>query len=210
MSSVSNTFAEGHKLVNAYEGVLGEVFERKYGLKFLFAYPFPSQMIFCSKAITKLSDLKGKKVRVYATTLGDFVEGLGGTSVTISFADVVPALKKGVADCGITGSMPAYTANWHKIITHAMKIRVGLGLSFMAMNLKKWNGLNAETQKFFIDQSARLQSEIWAAMEAEDEEALRCLSGKGGKCSKGAAGAVVITEPSPADTAYGKHNREAV
>ena len=44
--------------------------------------------------------------RVYSTTLGDFVEGAGGVSVTIPFAEVVPALQKGVADCGITGTMP--------------------------------------------------------------------------------------------------------
>jgi TRAP-type C4-dicarboxylate transport system substrate-binding protein len=204
LSSVSNSFEEGRKLVDAYKGVLDTVFERKYGLKYLFAYPFPSQMIFCSKPVTKLSDLKGKKVRVYSTTLGDFVEGVGGTSVTISFAEVVPALQKGVADCGITGTMPAYNAKWHEVITHAMKIRVGMGLSFMAMNLKKWNGLNADTQKFFLDQSARLEDEMWIAMAAEDEEALRCLSGKGGKCSKGAAGTVVITEPSAEDMALRK------
>ena len=204
LSSVSNDFQEGRKLVTAYKGVLDRVFEQKYGLKFLFAYPFPSQMIFCSKPVTKLSDLKGKKVRVYATTLGDFVEGLGGTSVTISFAEVVPALQKGVADCGITGTMPAYNAKWHEVITHAMKVRVGMGLSFMAMNLKKWNGLNADTQKFFLDQSARLEDEIWAAMEAEDEEALRCLSGKGGECSKGTAGSVVITEPTAEDLSLRK------
>jgi len=201
LSSVSNNFEDGRKLVKAYTPVLDKVFAQKYGLKFLFAYPFPSQMIFCSKPVTKLSDLKGKKVRVYATTLGDFVEGLGGTSVTISFAEVVPALQKGVADCGITGSMPAYNAKWHEVITHAMKVRVGLGLSFMAMSMKKWNGLNADTQKFFIEQSARLEEEIWTAMEAEDEEALRCLSGKGGKCSKGTAGTVVITDPSAEDSA---------
>ncbi|MGQ0535176.1 MAG: ATP phosphoribosyltransferase, partial [Methanobacteriota archaeon] len=36
-------------------------------------------------------------------TLTDFVEGIGGTTVTIPFADVVPAMQRGVADCGVTG-----------------------------------------------------------------------------------------------------------
>lgn len=201
LSSVSNSFAEARKVMKAYEPVMEKVVAEKYGMKYLYSYPFPSQMIFCSKPVTKLSDLKGKKVRVYATTLGDFVEGLGGTSVTISFAEVVPALQKGVADCGITGTMPAYNAKWHEVITHAMKVRVGMGMAFMAMNLKKWNSLNADTQKFFMEQAARLEEKTWVAMEAEDEEALRCLSGKGGKCSKGEAGSVVITEPTAEDNA---------
>jgi TRAP-type C4-dicarboxylate transport system substrate-binding protein len=203
LSSVSNSFDEAHKVVKAYEPYMSKIFEQKYGLKYLFSYPFPSQMIFCSKPVTKLSDLAGKKVRVYATTLGDFVEGVGGTSVTISFAEVVPALQKGVADCGITGSMPAYNAKWHEVITHAMKVRVGMGMAFMAMNMKKWKSLNADTQKFFINESKRLEKEMWVAAENEDEEALRCLSGKGA-CSRGPGGSVVITDPSPEDEALRK------
>ncbi len=200
LSSVANSFDEAYRVMKAYEPHVADVVEKKYGLKYLFSYPFPSQMIFCSKPVTKLEDIAGKKVRVYATTLGDFVEGLGGTSVTISFAEVVPALQKGVADCGITGSMPAFNAKWHEVITHAMKVRVGMGMAMMAMNLKKWNSLNADTQKFFTDQSARLEKEMWAAMEAEDDEALRCLTGKG-DCSRGPGGSVVITDPSAADNA---------
>jgi TRAP-type C4-dicarboxylate transport system substrate-binding protein len=203
LSSVSNDFESGRALVDAYRPILDTVFKEKYGLKFMHAYPFPSQLIFCNKPISKLSDLKGKKVRVYATTLGDFVEGLGGTSVTISFAEVVPALQKGVVDCGITGTMPAFNAKWHEVITHAMKIRVGMGLAFMAMSLKKWNGLNADTQKFFNEQSVRLENEMWAASASEDDEALRCLSGKG-ECTRGTPGKVVITEPSKEDLALRK------
>lgn len=200
LSSVSNSFDQGHAVVKAYEPHLKKIFEKKLKLKYMFSYPFPSQMIFCSKPVTKLSDLAGLKVRVYATTLGDFVEGLGGTSVTIAFAEVVPALQRGVADCGITGTMPAFNAKWHEVITHAMKIRVGMGMAFMAMNLKKWNSLNADTQKFFNEQSVRLEREMWKASENEDEEAIRCLTGKGA-CSRGAAGAVVITNPSAEDEA---------
>ena len=178
--------------------MLEDIFAKKYGLKYLMSYPFPSQMIFCNAPVTKLSDLKGKKVRVYATTLGDFVEGLGGTSVTIAFAEVVPALQKGVADCGITGSMPAYNAKWHEVITHAMKVRVGLGMAFMAMNMKKWKSLNKETQDFLLEQSTNLEERMWVGAQNEDAEALRCLTGSG-DCSRGAPGKVVITEPNDED-----------
>ncbi|MCB1740130.1 MAG: TRAP transporter substrate-binding protein [Gammaproteobacteria bacterium] len=198
LSSISNDFASARKLVEAYEPVLEKVFAKKYGLKYLMSYPFPSQMIFCNADVTKLSDISGKKVRVYATTLGDFVEGLGGTSVTIPFAEVVPALQKGVADCGITGTMPAYNGKWHEVITHAMKVRVGMGLAFFAFNMKKWNSFNDETKAFFTEQANRLEDEMWVGAENEDEEALHCLTGSG-PCSRGEPGKVVITEPNEAD-----------
>ncbi len=56
-----------------------------------------------------LQTSRGKKIRVYSTTLGDFVEGVGGTSVTVSFGEVIPALEKGVVVVLRLGTMSAYT-----------------------------------------------------------------------------------------------------
>jgi TRAP-type C4-dicarboxylate transport system substrate-binding protein len=137
-------------------------------------------------------------VRVYSTTLGDFIEGLGGTSVTLTYAEVVPALQKGVADCAITGTMPAYQGKWQEVITHLLKIRVNMGLAFAAISNKTWNRLNADTQALLLAEVAKLEDKMWAYSAAEDELAFACLSGKG-ECTAGKPGKVTITEPSPAD-----------
>ena len=198
LSSVAKDFKQGRQIVKAYAPIVAKHFDRAFGAKYLFTHPFPSQMIWCNQPINKLGDLKDKKVRVYSTTLGDFVEGLGGTSVTIAFAEVVPALQKGVAECGITGTLPAYQAKWHEVITHAMKIRVGMGLAFAAMSNKKWNTFNADTKAFFEGQAARLENEMWVNSEAEDEVAFACLTGDG-ECTKGEPGNVTLVEPAQAD-----------
>jgi TRAP-type C4-dicarboxylate transport system substrate-binding protein len=198
LSSVANDFKQGREIVRAYAPIVAKHFDRTFGAKYLFTHPFPSQMIWCNQPINKLTDLKDKKVRVYSTTLGDFVEGLGGTSVTIAFAEVVPALQKGVAECGITGTLPAYQAKWHEVITHAMKIRVGMGLAFATMSNKMWNTFNADTKAFFEAQAARLENEMWINSEAEDEIAFACLSGKG-KCTKGEPGSVTLVDPAQSD-----------
>ena len=201
LSSASKDFAQARKLVGAYEGVIAKRFDKTFGAKYLYTFRWPSQFIWCNAPIKTLSDLKGKKIRVYSTTLGDFVNGVGGTSVTISFAEVVPALQKGVADCGITGSMPAFQAKWHEVITHAMLIPVGAGLGFGAMSNKKWNALNGDTQKFLMGQYQKLSDQQWANAQAEDEDALRCLSGQG-KCNMGGAtGTVKLVQPGPSDFA---------
>ena len=198
LSSVAKDFKQGREIVRAYAPIVAKNFDRAFNAKYLMTHPFPSQMIWCNQPINKLTDLKGKKVRVYSTTLGDFVEGLGGTSVTISFAEVVPALQKGVAECGITGTLPAYQAKWHEVITHAMKIRVGMGLAFMAMSNKKWDTFNADTKAFFEAQAAKLEDAMWANSEAEDAIAFACLSGIG-KCTKGEPGHVILVDPAESD-----------
>ena len=122
---------------------------------------------------------------------------MGGTSVTVAFAEVVPALQKGVVDCGITGTMPAYKAKWHEVATHVLKINVGAGMAFMAMNNKTWKKLNRDTQKFIIKESAALEDRMWKGAEEDDILGLRCNTG--GPCSIGKAGKMTLVLPGPAD-----------
>ncbi|MEM7253206.1 MAG: TRAP transporter substrate-binding protein [Pseudomonadota bacterium] len=200
LSGAAKDFRHAKEIVSAYEPVIAERFQKTFNAQYLMTFRWPSQFIFCNQPVSKVTDLKGKKIRVYSTTLGDFVEGVGGTSVTIAFAEVVPALQKGVADCGITGSMPAYQAKWHEVITHAMIMPVGAGLGFSAISNRTWKKLNQETKDFLMAQYKNLSDAQWANAESEDEQALNCLSGRA-ECKIGDPGKVALTEPSDADVA---------
>ena len=82
---------EYRKAVEAYASVIEREFAEKYDdAKLLMLYAWPSQQLWCNlgdKSITdfSLDDLEGKKIRTYSTTLGDFIEGVGGSAVTIAF-----------------------------------------------------------------------------------------------------------------------------
>ncbi len=188
----------------AYRAILEREFEEKYGAKLLMIYAWPSQQLWCNlgdKNIKEFSfdQLDGKKIRTYSTTLGDFIEGVGGSAVTIAFAEVVPALQKGVADCGLTGTLPAYNAKWWQVVTHNIRIRLGYASSFLAMNLKVWNSLNADTQAFFKEHLQTLEEEMWVATAANDQAGMDCNAS--GPCDRGEPGGMVPIEPSAADKA---------
>ncbi len=197
LSSVTQDIETQRKVADAYFPTLDKSFAEIYNAKLLMLYPFPSQTLWCNAEINGIDDLNGKKIRVYATSLGDFVEGAGGTSVTIPFAEVIPALEKGVADCGITGTMSAYKANWHQVATHAYTLRVGWGLAFGAMNMDKWNAMSAEQQELLSAEIATLTDEMWTETATEDEVAISCITG--GECAIGEPGAMTLVEPSDAD-----------
>ena len=197
LSSLTQDIDTQRKVAEAYFPTLEKSFEEIYGAKLLMLYPFPSQTLWCNAEINGLADLKGKKVRVYATTLGDFVEGAGGTSVTVSFAEVIPALEKGVVDCGITGTMSAYKANWHQVATHAYVLRVGWGLAFGAMNLGKWNSMNVAQQAIMKKEIAALTDRMWAETATEDSVAISCITG--GPCEIGEPGSMKLVMPSKED-----------
>lgn len=199
LSTLTQDIDTERKVAEAYFPVLEKSFAEIYNAKLMMLYPFPSQTLWCNAEVNGMADLKGKKIRVYSTTLGDFVEGVGGTSVTVSFAEVIPALEKGVVDCAITGTMSAYKANWHQVATHAYTLRVGWGLAFGAMNMGKWNSMTPAQQDMLTAEMAKLNDEMWAETATEDEIAISCITG--GACDIGEPGSMKLVEPSEADLA---------
>ena len=197
LSSLTQDIETQRKVSDAYFPTLEKAFEEIYNAKLLMLYPFPSQTLWCNAEVNGIADLKGKKIRVYATTLGDFVEGAGGTSVTVPFAEVIPALEKGVVDCGITGTMSAYKAKWAQVATHAYTLRVGWGLAFGAMNMDKWNSMSADQQALLQKEIDALTDRMWAETATEDDIAISCITG--GDCEIGEKGAMKLVEPSEAD-----------
>ena len=192
------------KVLAVYRPILDREFDQKFKSKILMLYAWPSQQLWCnlgdkSAANISLKDMKGKKIRTYNTTLGDFIEGLGGSAVTITFAEVVPALQKGVADCGITGTLPAYNAKWWQVVTHNIRVRLGYVASFLAVNNKVWNGLKPDTRTLIEAQSALLEEEMWVATTANDQRGMDCNAA--GPCDLGDPGGMIPVEPSAADKA---------
>ncbi len=202
LSGVIQDFGDYRKAVEAYTPILEREFAEKYDAKLLMMYAWPSQQLWCNlgdKGITKFSldDLQGKKIRVYSTTLGDFVEGVGGSAVTIAFAEVVPALQKGVADCGLTGTLPAYNAKWWQVVTHNIRIRLGYASSALVMNMKTWEGLTPDAQNLIVAELAKLEEEMWEAAEKNDQRGMDCNAS--GPCDLGDPGGMTPIEVSDAD-----------
>ncbi|MCZ4282586.1 TRAP transporter substrate-binding protein [Kiloniella laminariae] len=197
LSALTQDIATQRKVSDAYFPVLEKEFASVYNAKLLQLYPFPSQTLWCRDEIKSIADLKDKKIRVYSATLGDFVEGVGGTSVTVPFAEVIPALEKGVVDCGITGTMSAYKAKWNQVANYAYVLRVGWGMAFGAMNMDTWNKLGADNQATLAKELSTMTDAMWDETASEDEIAISCITG--GKCDIGEAGSMVLVEPSEAD-----------
>ena len=204
LAGVFQDFETYKKGLYLYKPILEREFAQKYNAKLLMLYAWPSQQLWCNlhdKSIKKVTfdDLKGKKIRTYSTTLGDFIEGIGASAVTIAFAEVVPALQKGVADCGITGTLPAYNAKWWQVVTHNIRVRLGYTSSFLAMNLKTWNSLTPDAQKLLTTELAKVEKAMWVATKRNDQRGMDCNAE--GPCDLGEPGHMVPVEISDEDKA---------
>jgi TRAP-type C4-dicarboxylate transport system substrate-binding protein len=112
---------------------------------------------------------------------------------------VIPALEKGVVDCGITGTMSAYKANWQQVATHAYTLRVGWGLACGAMNMDKWNSMTPDQQALLTGEIDALTTRMWDETATEDDVAISCITG--GTCDIGDKGDMTLVTPSDADLA---------
>lgn len=195
---------EAKRLVEAYEPVVRQSFADIHNVHLITSYPFPAQVLVCRDEFKSLADLKGRKIRVYSTTLGDMAEGLGGVSVTIPLADVVPALQRGVVDCGVSSGVSMYSAKWNDVVKYLYETPVSAGIAFLAMNKSRWEKLDEDTRQVITKQSAEFAEKAWAALKDSEEQGIACLTGEGVACRYGEAADMKLVKADPEDEALRK------
>lgn len=183
---------------DAYKPVIDANMKENFNARLLMVWPSPPQVLFCKGEIRGVADLAGKKIRTFNQTLADFVEAVGGTPVGLSFAEVVPALQAGTADCGVTGSGSGNTAKWWEVTDHLYPLVLGWSPWFSAVNADTWDSFDEPTRAFLTEQFAKLEDDVWAHVDAVAQEAVNCNTGTG-ECKIGIKANMKLVEVSDAD-----------
>lgn len=198
LAGLSPDIATARAVSEAYRPVLTKLYDENYNAKLLGVWPFSSQVLYCNAPISGLTDIKGKKVRTGNRTLADFVSALGGSAVTLTFTEVVPALQTGVVDCAITGTLSGYTAKWFEVTDYVYTLPVGWSQVVHSVNNDTWDSLAPEVQTFLENEIRDLEERIWVAADKETMEGIACNSGNA-PCPYGEPASMTIVEFSDAD-----------
>jgi TRAP-type transport system periplasmic protein len=188
------------KAVEAYRPVIDRNMKDNFNAHLLMMWPSPPQVLFCKGEIKGVADLAGKKIRTFNQTLSDFVDAVGGTPVKLSFAEVVPALQNGTANCGVTGTGPGNSAKWWEVTDHLFPLVLGWAPYFSAINLDTWNQLDEPTKAFLTDAFAKLEDEMWSHVAGVATDGINCNTGIG-ECKTGIKANMKLVEVSDADKA---------
>ncbi|MCK6454229.1 MAG: TRAP transporter substrate-binding protein [Alphaproteobacteria bacterium] len=183
---------------DAYRDVIDKRMQANWNAKLLAFGTNPPQVFWCKGAIGGLSDLKGKKVRVFNNTMRDFLEGVGATAVSMAFAEVVPALNNGVVDCGVTGTLSGNTANWPEVATHLYPMYLGWSINVQAVNLNSWKKFSPALQAFFTEQFKKFEDKMWQTGEAALLDAENCNFNKQ-PCKMGKPAKMTLVAVKPAE-----------
>jgi TRAP-type C4-dicarboxylate transport system substrate-binding protein len=198
IAGVARDYKMAREVTELWLPEMQKVMKEKHNAMILATHTWPEQDFYCRTDVKSVEDLKGKKVRVQGTSQADIVAAFGGTGVTIAFAEVVPALEKGVVDCGITGTMPAYKAKWTEVTTSLFRLPVGFTVGMLVVNLTAWDKLSKDTRDFMLKAAKDLEDKSWRMTIAETEDGVRCTTGTG-PCSVGPPGKLKLNLPSEAD-----------
>lgn len=168
-------------MVDAARPLIDDIYADVFNAKVLGVAPYPPQVVFCNADIASLDDLKGKKIRASGRMTGKLLEALGAEAVSISFGEVPGALQKGVVDCAVTGAGSGYSAGWWEVSTHLMPIPLGgWDPVVTAINLDKWNELDADTQATIQEAvTADLEAPAWETAQNALATDVACLTGEG-------------------------------
>ena len=183
---VATDAAEAREMVNAARPMVEDIYAERFNSKVLAIAPYPPQVVFCNAEVSSLSDLEGKKVRASGRMTAKLLEALGAEGINVAFSEVPGALQKGVVDCAVTGAGSGYSAGWWEVSTHLMPIPLGGWDSVVtAMNMDKWNSLDAETQELIQGQiDAEFENPAWETAQSALVNDIKCLTGEGdGECS---------------------------
>lgn len=188
------------KVTEAARPVLEKLYRDKFGVELLGIGTYPAQVLYCNADLTGLADVKGKKVRAAGRSQSEFITALGGTPVTMSFGEVVPALQNKTIDCAITGTISGNLANWHEVTTHLYRTPLSWGQIAYAANGKFWAGLDPKVRELIDSELKGLERAVWDAADNFTRQGYLCNVGDAG-CKIGKKGKMKMVEPSASDQA---------
>lgn len=112
------------------------------------------------KPIATPDDMKGKKVRVFGKTLGDWVQTVGGVPTLISGSEQFLAYQRGTVDVGMTGVSGVQSRSLWDVMDTITKVNVADIEFIVVINKDVWEGLTEEQQLWINEAASRAETDV--------------------------------------------------
>jgi TRAP-type C4-dicarboxylate transport system substrate-binding protein len=172
---------------------IAQLLRDRYNTELLAIFTYPSQVAFCRRPFSGLSDLAGRRIRTSSVGQSELVSALGGIPVVIPLADAVQAIRAGVVECAITGTLSGNAIGLHEVTTHVSRLAISWGVSFFGANTAAWAALPPDIRETLREGLRTLEQEIWESAERQTEDGLACLAGRP-NCRGGKPARMTIVE----------------
>lgn len=199
---LSDDYIQAQKIAKAQLPWVNKRLEQRFDIKILGMWPFGSQVFFCRKPISTLSDLKGLKVRIGGDVFIPLIESLGAIPVVTTFGDAVLFLADQAVDCAVASQASGLAASWGRYAKNVFPIAVQMGLNGIVIQLSAWNGLSIKQQQDLQTAVDQYVEDAWKFAQELEQKATTCFAANS-TCSLGPSYQVqIVSVP--------KHDQDAL
>jgi len=181
------SYDEFDKAAKVVDPVMEAAYKKK-GIIMLGRYHYPPQVLWSSKKLTSLADLKGQKLRVTSPEQGEFLKRFGATSVTIGTPEVAPAIERGVIDGVVTASSGGGVL-WKDLLKYNYRLGINYVDNVVIVNAEAFAKLPPDVQAKVRKIVADAMPQVTQALLDDEETFTKKFQAEG----------IIVTLPKPED-----------
>jgi TRAP-type C4-dicarboxylate transport system substrate-binding protein len=167
------------KALPAIEPKVDNLLQEKFQSKTLLSFSMPPQQFWLSRDVQKIEDFKGLKVRSWNREQIDLMKLLGGSGISITAAEVIPALQRGVVDGAVTAAIPALSWRFHEVIKYGYMANISLSHELVAVNQKALAKLPEDLRKILQDKGVEWAQRYRTGIDEANQSAAQQLTSLG-------------------------------
>jgi len=153
----------------------------KFNQKILYTSPWSPSAIHAKRAILKIEDLEGLKIRAYDRNGVKVLKKCGADAVLLPWNEVIPALASGKIEAVLTSCPSAVSLKFWEFLTDTTRVNFAIPLSMININLKVFDKLTREQQTALEKVGGAMEERQWKMAVKEDSEQTAFLESKGMK-----------------------------
>jgi TRAP-type C4-dicarboxylate transport system substrate-binding protein len=166
-------------LAPAIDKPINTVLESKFRATSIMQWVMPPQQLWLTKPANGVDGLKNLKVRSWNREQAEMMRLVGGSGVTITPAEVIPALQRGVVDGAFTAAVPALDWKFNEVTKFAYMMNLTLAHQAVVVNQAALQALPEDLRKTLLAKTVEWAPKYRAEMIAADKDARRTLAEKG-------------------------------
>jgi len=177
------------KVLPAVKPAAHDVLQKKFGIEVAIHWTMPPQNLWLNKPVNGIDDLKGMKIRAWNPEQVEMMRALGGSAVTITSAEVIPALERRIIDGAITSALSASDWRAYEIVKTGYMLNMTMGHQVMMVNAAELAKLPPDVRQTFTAKATEWAPRYRKMSEEGDQAARDNLR----------SNKVTLLEPSAAD-----------
>ena len=117
------------------------------------------QWFFSNEPLPTAADFEGRKIRINAASMSDFIVGMGGEPVYLSLAETYTALQIGTVDAAGTTALQGVSGSLYEVADYMAGPLIGFGYTNNVINTDVWDKIPADLQQIMIEEGAKTELE---------------------------------------------------